>query len=105
MNFAGTTKDTAVRHGSAGSSARDALGGAGSDQWESSAEQHAGPRSNITAPKLRGSAHPSIGRHGSADLHGAPANFSGSTGAHRGGARTGRTDPLSVAGDCLPHRP
>jgi len=31
VNFAGTTKDTAVCHGSAGSSARDALGGAGSN--------------------------------------------------------------------------
>ena len=46
-----------------------------STQCESSAEQYAGPRSNITAPKPRGSANPSIGRHGSADLHGARANF------------------------------
>jgi hypothetical protein len=64
VNFAGTTKDTVlVRHGSAGSSARDALGGVGS-------------------------------------------NFSGPTGAHRGGMRKGRAaEPISVAGDCLPQRP
>jgi hypothetical protein len=63
VNFAGTAKDTAVCHGSAGFAARDALGGAGS-------------------------------------------NFSGSTGAHRGGMRKRRAaDPISVAGYCLPHRP
>jgi hypothetical protein len=50
--------------------------------------------------------------HGSAGLSarvaqgGAGSDFSGSTGAHRGGMRKGRAaDPLSVAGDCLPHRP
>ena len=64
MNFAGTTRDTVlVRHGSAGSSARDALGGAGS-------------------------------------------NFSGSTGAHRGGMRKGRAaDPIPGDAACLLRRP
>ena len=62
--FAGTTKDTVlVRHGSAGSSARNALGGAGSD-------------------------------------------FSGSTGAHRGGMRKGRAaESLSGDAACLLRRP
>jgi hypothetical protein len=37
---------------------------------------------------------------------GAGSNFSGSTGVHRGGMHKGRAaDPISVTGDCLPHRP
>ena len=50
--------------------------------------------------------------HGSAGLSarvaqgGAGSNFSGSKRVHRGGMRKGRAaDPISVAGDCLPHRP
>ncbi len=35
---------------------------------------------------------------------GVGSNFS-PTGARGARARKGRTDPLSVAGDCLPHRP
>lgn len=107
MNFAGTAKDEAVCHGSAGSSARNALGGACYTQWESPPENKRvrGVRST-TVPKrsaetiratrmCEGSISPVL-----------PPNFSGSTGAHRGVMRKGRAaDPLSVAGDCLPHRP
>lgn len=53
-----------------------------------------------------------MGVHGSAGLSarvaqgGAGSNFSGPTGAHRGGMRKGRAaESLSVAGDCLPRRP
>ena len=64
MNFAGTTKDNArKRHGSAGFTARVALGGAGSD-------------------------------------------FSGPTGAHRGGMRKGwAAESLSGDAACLLRRP
>jgi hypothetical protein len=52
MNFAGTAKDTAVRHGSAGSSARDALGGAGSNVRSSKGAHRGGLRKGRAAEPI-----------------------------------------------------
>ena len=53
MNFAGTTKDTAVlSHGSAGSSARDSLGGAGSNFSSSKGAHRGGMRKGRAAEPI-----------------------------------------------------
>lgn len=64
-----------LNRGATGGSGRAKGGLEAINQWESSAEKQAGPRSNTTVPKLRGSANPSIGRHGSRISTVLPPNF------------------------------
>ena len=107
--FAGTAKDNAEKgvHGSAGFAARVAQGGAGSTQWESPPENKRvrGVRSTTEPKRTAETIRVTRMREGSISPV-LPPNFSGSTGAHRGGMRKGRAaDPISADGDCLPHRP